>query len=179
MRISLSADRPALGPQSHCIGILWWDIAGGGRAAIPGGASRMFMNQKLKSVETPQPQRWSNSTEHVDELSHGRVLEVDLHGKLAREDYERFVPEIERMIREYFKIRVLITMHDFHGWDAGAIMEDIKWNARHFSDIERLAVVGEKTWHTLMTRFSRPFSKTEVRYFTAEELDAARAWINE
>ena len=137
------------------------------------------MNQKLKSVETPQPISWSNSTAHVDELSHGRVLEVDLHGKLSREDYERFVPELERMIREYFKIRVLVTMHDFHGWDAGALLEDIKWNARHFSDIERLAVVGEKTWHALMTGFCKPFTSTEVRHFSAEDLDAARAWINE
>ena len=58
-------------------------------------------------------------------------------------------------------------------------MEDIKWNARHFSDIERLAVVGEKTWHALMTGFCKPFTSTEVRHFSAEDLDAARAWINE
>jgi len=120
-----------------------------------------------------------NSTAHVDEKAHGRVLEVDLHGKLGREDYERFVPEIERMIREYFKVRVLVTMHDFHGWDAGALLEDIKWNARHLSDIERLAIVGEKTWHKWMTGFCRPFTTTEVRYFAPKQLDVARAWINE
>src|SRR4051794_5221843 len=28
------------------------------------------------------------STTHVDELTHGKILEVDLHGKLNREDYE-------------------------------------------------------------------------------------------
>ena len=126
-----------------------------------------------------QLQSPSASTEHVDKQSHGRVLEVVLHGKLAREDYERFVPEIERMIREYFRIRVLVIMRDFHGWDAGALLEDLKWNAEHFRDIERLAVVGERTWHTWMTGFCKPFSTTEVRYFAAKDLAAARAWINE
>jgi len=120
-----------------------------------------------------------NSTAHVDEQVHGKFLEVDLHGKLSRADYERFVPETEELIRKYGKIRILITMHDFHGWDAAALWEDTKWNARHFNHIERLAIVGEKTWHRLMTGFCRPFTSARVRYFAHEQLDAARAWINE
>ena len=120
-----------------------------------------------------------NSTEHVDEEVHGKVLEVDLHGRLSREDYEVFVPETEKLIGQYGKIRILVTMHDFHGWDAGALWADTKWNAKHFNQIERLAVVGEKTWHRLMTGFCRPFTSAQVRYFTHEQLAAARAWINE
>jgi len=120
-----------------------------------------------------------NSTAHVDEEIHGKFLEVDLHGKLGREDYERFLPEIEKMILQHGRISVLVTMHDFHGWDAGAIWEDVKWNAKHFNQIARLAIVGEKTWHSWMTRFCEPFTMTQVRHFTLEQLDAARAWINE
>jgi len=120
-----------------------------------------------------------NSTAHVDEEVHGRLMEVDLHGKLTREDYEKFVPETERLIAEYGKIRMLITMHDFHGWDAGALWEDVKWNARHFNEIERLAVVGEMTWHKWMTGFCRPFTTAKVRYFTHDQLADARAWLGE
>ena len=120
-----------------------------------------------------------NSTAHVDEEVHGKVMEVDLHGKLGREDYERFVPETERMIREHGKVRILVRMHDFHGWDTGALWADIKWNAKHFNHIERLGVVGEKTWHKWMTGFCKPFTTAQVRYFTHEQLDAARAWLNE
>ena len=120
-----------------------------------------------------------NSTAHVDEIVHDRFLEMDLHGKLAREDYEKFVPETESMIREHGKIRVLVRMHDFQGWDAGALWEDIKWNARHFNQIERLAVVGESTWHKWMAGFYNAFSRAKVRYFTREQLENARAWVNE
>ena len=45
------------------------------------------------------------STAHVDELTHGNILEVDLHGKLDREDYERIGPDAEALIRRYGKIR--------------------------------------------------------------------------
>jgi hypothetical protein len=120
-----------------------------------------------------------NSSAHVEEEVHGKVMELDLHGKLGREDYARFVPETEKMIREHGKLRLLVTMHDFHGWDPGALWEDVKWNAKHFNHIERLAVVGEKTWHKWMTGFCKPFTTAQVRYFTLEQREAARAWINE
>jgi len=53
----------------------------------------------------------------------------------------------------------------------------VKWNARNFNRIERLAVVGEKTWHQWMTAFCRPFTTAAVRYFTPEKLEEARAWV--
>jgi len=112
-------------------------------------------------------------------MVHGKVLEFDLHGKLSREDYEKFVPEMEKMIGEFGQIRILVMMHDFEGWDPGAIWADLKWNARHFQDIERLAVVGEKTWHRFMTGFTRQFSTTQVRHYMPGELTTARAWLTE
>jgi hypothetical protein len=117
-------------------------------------------------------------TAHVAEEIHGKVLEVHLTGKLDRSDYEKFVPESEEMIKQYGKIRILVEMHDFHGWNAGAFWEDVKWNARHFRDIERLAVVGESKWHHWMTSFCKPFTTAQIRYFTPEGLDEARAWVN-
>ena len=39
--------------------------------------------------------------------------------------------------------RVLFDMTDFEGWESGAMWEEIKFDLRHFADIERLAVVGD------------------------------------
>jgi len=120
-----------------------------------------------------------NSTAHIDEEVHGNVMEVNLHGRLEREDYQKFIPETERMIREHGKVRILVTMHDFHGWDGGALWEDLKWNAKHFNHIARLAIVGETTWHKWMTAFCKPFTSAKVRNFTPGEIDEARAWVAE
>jgi len=46
-------------------------------------------------------------------------------------------------------------MHDFHGWKPGALWEDIKWNARHFKDIERLAIGWRKILAQVMTGFCK------------------------
>ena len=37
-------------------------------------------------------------------------------------------------------------MTGFQGWDAGAAWEDLKFDLKHFGDIERLAMVGDKKW---------------------------------
>jgi hypothetical protein len=109
----------------------------------------------------------------------GKVLILTLSGKLAREDYERFNPEIERAIRAHGKVRMLVRLHDFHGWTAGALWEDIKFDWRHCSDIERLALVGESRWEQGMAAFCRPFTTATVRYFDESRADEASAWVRE
>jgi hypothetical protein len=73
----------------------------------------------------------------------GEILVIRLSGKLTRQDYERFVPEVERLIRRHGKIRMLVQLHDFHGWELGGWWEDLKFDWKHFADIDRLALVGE------------------------------------
>ena len=67
-------------------------------------------------------------------------------GKLSKEDYTAFMPAVERLVSQHGRIRILLQMHDFHGWTAGALWADTKFAAHHFRDIERLAMVGETKW---------------------------------
>ena len=105
-------------------------------------------------------------------------IEVDLTGKLAKDDYRIFRPEIEKQIREHGKLRLLVHMHDFHGWTAGAVWEDIKFDVNHFSDFERIAFVGEQKWESAMTQFCRPFTKAKIKFFEETKLDEARSWLS-
>lgn len=109
----------------------------------------------------------------------GDLVEVHVTGKLTRESYAEFVPLVEREVRDHGKLRLLFVMKDFHGWTAGALWDDLKFDLRHFRDIRRLALVGEKTWQKGMAVFCRPFTTAKVKYFDASELDAARAWLRE
>ncbi|TWT30376.1 hypothetical protein KOR34_49350 [Posidoniimonas corsicana] len=111
------------------------------------------------------------------ESATGNLVEIQASGKLNKEAYEIFVPEIEQRIKEHGKIRVLFIMNDFHGWDAGAMWEDFKFDLKHFKDIERLAIVGETKWEKGMSVFCRPFTTASIKYFDHAEVDAARAWI--
>ena len=109
----------------------------------------------------------------------GKVLVVKLSGKLVKEDYARFVPEVERLIGEHGKLRMLVQMHDFHGWTMGALWEDVKFDWKHFGDIERLALVGESKWEAGMAVFCKPFTRATIRYFDASKATEANNWIHE
>jgi hypothetical protein len=113
----------------------------------------------------------------VHELSGGKILNVKATGKLTKQDYESFVPVFERLIAKHGKIRVLFEMHDFHGWEAGALWEDIKFDVKHFRDIERLALVGESKWEKGMAAFCKPFTSAKIRYFDSSASDEARKWV--
>jgi hypothetical protein len=117
------------------------------------------------------------STVTLRETNSGKVLEVQLTGKLAKEDYENFIPAVERLVKSHGKIRMLVEMHDFHGWTAGALWQDIKFDAKHFADIERLAIVGETKWQHGMAVFCKPFTSAKVRYFDRPAIDQAREWL--
>jgi hypothetical protein len=115
----------------------------------------------------------------LHEEDDGKVLAVRVSGKLTREDYERFVPGVERLIQQHGKLRVLCEMSDFHGWTAGALWEDIKFDLKHFRDVERLAIVGEMKWQKGMVVFCRPFTTAGIKYFDHSQVNEARAWLRQ
>jgi hypothetical protein len=107
----------------------------------------------------------------------GKVLTVNLSGKLTTQDYEHFVPEVDRLIKQHGKLRVLVRMHEFHGWTLGALWEDIKFDLKHFSHIERLALVGDRKWEAGMAAFCKPFTTAKVRYFDEAQKEDASKWV--
>jgi hypothetical protein len=118
------------------------------------------------------------STEHVDEVTHGSVVEVDLHGKLTRRDFAEFVPETERLIARYGRIRLLVMLHNFRGWDVGALWEEIKWEIKHFNHIDRIAIVSDRRWHQVMVHVCNWFTTGAVRYFPLTQLLEAYDWVD-
>jgi hypothetical protein len=112
----------------------------------------------------------------LTEEQEGKLLEVRASGKLSKEDYAQFRPELERLISRHGKIRILFEMEDFHGWSAGALWEEIKLDVKYSADVERVAIVGEKKWQQELAKFAKPFTSAEVRYFDRENSVQARAW---
>jgi hypothetical protein len=115
----------------------------------------------------------------LNETMEGRIIEVTVSGTLTKEAYQEFVPRTEAAIKQHGKIRFLLITLGFQGWDAGALWEDIKFDWKHFNQIERLAIVGESKWEKGMAIFCRPFTTAQIKYFDHAELEKAREWINE
>ena len=116
-------------------------------------------------------------TIQISEDNGGKVFSVHVSGKLAKADYERFVPEFERLVQQHGKMRMMFDMTDFHGWEISALWEDTKFAMHHFDDIERIAMVGEKRWQQGMASFCKPFTKATIRYFDHADAAEAGKWL--
>ena len=115
----------------------------------------------------------------LHEEAGGKILILTLTGKLTKEDYALFTPEVEEAVQDHGKVRLLVRMTDFHGWTIGALWEDVKFDVRHFADIERLALVGDRRWEAGMAAFCKPFTTATIRYFDEGMADEAIAWVRE
>ncbi|HEV3439987.1 MAG TPA: STAS/SEC14 domain-containing protein [Gemmata sp.] len=115
----------------------------------------------------------------LHEEAGGKILILNLSGKLAKEDYGHFTPVVEQAVKDHGKVRMLVRTIGFHGWSMGAVWEDVKFDLHHFSHIERLALVGDKRWEAGMAVFCKPFTTAKVRYFDESKADEATTWIHE
>lgn len=107
------------------------------------------------------------------------VLGFKMSGKLHDEDYKTFVPMVDKAIAEDGKVRMLAQFHDFHGWDAKALWDDIKFSTTHCTKIEKIALVGETAWEKWMAVVCKPFTMAKIKYFEAKDVDAAWKWLAE
>ena len=114
-----------------------------------------------------------------DEENDGKILDIHVSGKLVKADYADFVPKFERLLRLHGTPRVLFDMTGLDGWDAGAAWEDFKFDVKHFRDIERLAMVGEKKWQHGLATLWKPFTEATTRYFAHTEVAEAKKWLTE
>jgi hypothetical protein len=115
----------------------------------------------------------------INEDTGGNFLAVHVSGILSQADYTQFVPEFERLVAQRRKLRVLFDMTGFHGWEAAAMWEEIKFDLKHLADFERFAMVGDMQWQHVMAIFCKPFTKEKMQYFDHTAVAEARKWLAE
>lgn len=110
----------------------------------------------------------------------GNILQFRLVGKLTEEDYtNNLIPELERALEQYKKIRLLIQVEYFGGWTQGGAWEELKgWP--QFLKIERMAIVADNSWDewmTWMVKITGIFTGLSVRFFKAGRIEEAWDWL--
>ncbi|WEN13730.1 STAS/SEC14 domain-containing protein [Rhodanobacter sp. AS-Z3] len=103
------------------------------------------------------------------------------HGQVTADDYESIiVPDVEAAFALNRKLRLLyVTAEDFTGFDPGAMWNDAKLGARHFSGWDRVALVTDVPWLRVTAATFSFAIPAQVRLFHAAEIEQATAWITE
>ncbi|RXE56355.1 hypothetical protein ABH15_09635 [Methanoculleus taiwanensis] len=111
----------------------------------------------------------------------GKTLGFLLRGRLTEADYtEVLLPALDAAIDQHEEIRVLLQVKDFEGWTVGGAWEDLT-NWPKWRQIERMAVVTDESWDTVMTWMMKVFAgltDMDLQFFREERLAEAWDWLH-
>lgn len=113
----------------------------------------------------------------VKERQADRVI-LEVSGTIEKQDYEHIVPQLEKVVDDYGKIRALVEFNDFDGWKPNALVDELRFDIRHRNDVKRLAILGESKTQEWLTRLAAPIFSGEVRFFPKAQIQEAKAWLD-
>ena len=114
--------------------------------------------------------------------SEGSVLGVKITGKVSLEMEKEWISDIEKVIKEHGKIRVLVFLDKHASWGLKAGIEDLKWITTHMKKIKKIAIVADSNFWKWYVALDSPFGKVvgiEEKYFKPAEIVAAWEWLKE
>ena len=104
------------------------------------------------------------------------VAEIRVVGRVTQNDMDKVLPQIEAFIRKHGQIRIVEVIEKFEGFDPTTVLDGLKFDYNHLSDVTHAAVVSDIAWIGVMTRASSMMMPVAIRTFSMDQLDEARAW---
>lgn len=109
-----------------------------------------------------------------------QLCELRVRGTLKRAELTSCETVMAARIAEGDQPRLLVICDHFGGWERGEDWNNLDFMFSHGERISKIAIVGAGTKEAELKAFTgagmRP---TPVRFFTAEEMPDARAWLLE
>ena len=116
--------------------------------------------------------------EKLDKSS-GNVIGFKCIGTITASDYDKMVPEVKALIEKEGKIRLLFDLSDFKWEKMEAWLADLSFGLEFRHEIEKMAVVGDKTWEKWMAHLAKPFYARDAKFFHTADINKAWAWLRE
>lgn len=135
---------------------------------------------KFTMAEVEEARRWlreSLGSIQQDEIGEG-ILHVRLRGKLDSAAYENDLEDLNRYMARHDKVRLLIDLRDFDGWQGlGGLRDHFELVRGHAPRVERAAIVGDAGWQEMAVSIGKRAFSLDARHFDGDELDEAKAWL--
>lgn len=110
--------------------------------------------------------------------SEGKVLGLKIRGNITKADYEIMVPEIQAIVNKEESVSVLLDIEQFKGEDVDAWGDHFKMFQDYHRKIDKIAIIGDKTWEKWMTKLAEPvYSKS--KFFYPKDIELAWKWLKE
>ncbi len=83
------------------------------------------------------------------------------------------------MISKGKKIRLVVLLENFKGWEKSDVWGDVEFMMDHGDDIVRMAIVGDERWKEQVLIFvGKGLRKTEIEFFPPSSMKKAEDWVS-
>lgn len=108
----------------------------------------------------------------------GAVLHVRISGVMKLSDQQSLQTAGMELMAKGRKVRLLVALEDFQGWEKGVDWGDVGFLMSHGDDIAKMAIVGDEKWKDQVFAFvGKGFRKTEIEFFSSSSMKQAQNWI--
>jgi hypothetical protein len=108
----------------------------------------------------------------------GNALRIVAPNKVGAGDFRQIAPQIDSLISQHGKIRLLIDASGFGGWENIAAFEShAGFVKNHQQKIERIAVIAAHDWQHWLIGALRIFLHPEVKSYDTSHQSEALQWI--
>jgi len=104
-------------------------------------------------------------------------IEIAMIGKLKHEDYQLFVPMIDKALKgaKGLEVDMLVEMRGFKGWEFLAAWDDFKFGVKHRNAFDKMAIIGNKKWEEASTAMMSHLMTGKSKFF--KEREKALSWL--
>ena len=115
----------------------------------------------------------------VERLPDRNVLVITPSGPRAEDDFGKLAQALDQIVESNAKATgLMIHARSFPGWDSmGAFLAHMKFVGNYHRRIERVAVVTDSGFATLMAGIARYFVSPEVKRFDFNDNARALSWL--
>jgi hypothetical protein len=108
----------------------------------------------------------------------GSVRVLRITGLLRKSELDSALASEARKWGPETRVKVLVTLEDFEGWERDADWGDMTFFVSHDHQIEKIAIVADPRWETGVTMFAGAgVRRGPVKFFPTDQLAQARAWL--
>src|SRR5208283_441395 len=112
------------------------------------------------------------------EIISTNALKIIAPEKLSADDFRQIAPQVDSLISQHGKIRLLIDASGFNGWEnIAAFANHVGFIKNHQQKVERIAVIAARDWQRWVIGAVRMFLNPEVRDFDKSHESEALQWI--
>lgn len=110
-------------------------------------------------------------------LTRDNLIAVRVSGTLTSEEVSHFKAMVREVIEQFGDVRMYFEMDQFDGWEVDSFLDNAFFDITHANYYRKVAMVGEKTWQSWITKLVDIVKRGEVRYFDLDERAMAMEWV--